>query len=192
MKIRLDQITQRDLQRLSPSPFVKKYSEQIVEASYGKPILDIACGGARNSILLAYLGGKVVGLDIDLHSAQSGQLHLANTAFENTVQQVGFIQSDLIRDPWPFQANSIGGIVNVHFLHETLLPVFCRSLIPGGYLLIETVEARGQNFRELPQAGVVKRALEHSCSFCTYKEQKTGPAGIDAVKVKLVAVKKSE
>lgn len=74
----LDQLTPTDLKHLWPSPLVRKFSEEIVRLSNGKPILDVACGGARNSTLLAYLGGKVLGIDIDLTQVQKGQRHLIN------------------------------------------------------------------------------------------------------------------
>ncbi len=185
----LDDLSPIDLKRLWPSPFVRKFCEDIVRGSSGQPILDVACGGARNSILLAYLGGRVLGIDVDLSRVQTNQRRLINSAFEKTVQEINFLHRDLIRDPWPFKTNSIGAIINVHFFHEPLLSSFCESLVPGGYLLIETVDARGGNFRDLPRAGVLRRALQDSCSFLTYEERQAGPSRVDAVTVKLVAVK---
>src|ERR1700747_3044855 len=67
---------------------------------------------------------------------------------------------DLVKDPWPFGRHGIGGIVNVHSFLPALIPWFEPSLLPGGYLLLETAAGCGGNYLELPMAGYVRRALE--------------------------------
>jgi SAM-dependent methyltransferase len=190
MSTRLNQVSASDLEMLSPSPFVRKYSEEIVRAAGDMPILDVACGGMRNGLLLSYFGGHVLGVDIDLTQAQHNQTRLKGTEFENAFQRIKYLRCDLIRDPWPFEAQSIGGIINVHFLHEPLLISFSESMVPGGFLLLETVAAHGENFRQLPRAGALRLALEqNSFSQVFYQERQVGLSGVDAATVKLLAVK---
>ena len=90
---------------------------------------------------------------------------------------------------WPYPPHSVGGVINIHFLHMPLLEMFSQSIIPGGFLIFETVEARGGNYHQLPKAGCIRAILDSSFSFLIYKEQSAGPASIDAVTVKLVAKK---
>jgi len=94
---------------------------------------------------------------------------------------------DLAHDPWPFGPGTAGAIINVHFLLPALFPLFQSSLIPGGYLLIETVPAHGGNYLELPRAGELRSALQGAFDFEFYKERKAGPGNYDAVTVQLLA-----
>jgi hypothetical protein len=94
---------------------------------------------------------------------------------------------DLVRDPWPLGADTVGGIINVHFLLPALFASFERSLRQGGYLLLESVPGCGGNYLDLPRAGEVKSALGKAFDFEFYKEGKVGPPGSDAVTVKAVA-----
>ena len=94
---------------------------------------------------------------------------------------------DLEVDRWPFDRGQLGGIVNVHFLLPAMLRHFKRSLSPGGYLLIETVPAHGQNYLELPKEGELRSALEKAFDLEFYKEKKTGPPEYKKVTVRLLA-----
>ena len=83
-----------------------------------------------------------------------------------------------------------GGIINVHFFLPTLLSVFARSLLPGAYLLIETIPGCGGNYLSLPSAGEVRKQLAGKFELPVYKESKVGPESIDAVTVKVLAKRK--
>jgi SAM-dependent methyltransferase len=145
----LDQLTERELRALSPSPFVRRFGNELVAAAKKKPILHVACGNARNAILLAYMGANVIGLDIELDRAHIFKKRIRGTAFERCLDRIRFVQCDLLQDPWP----SAGAIINVHFLSEPLLTCFQQSLADDGLLLVETVSTYGENYRELPVAG---------------------------------------
>jgi hypothetical protein len=67
--------------------------------------------------------------------------------------------------------------------------MFSKSMLAGGFLVLETVEARGGNYHQLPKSGCIREILGNTFSFLIYKEQSAGPAGVDAVTVKLVARK---
>jgi len=75
----------------------------------------------------------------------------------------------------------------VHFTLLALFPFFADSLIPHGYLLLETVPGCGGNFMELPKKGELKTLLESNFEFEMYKEKPVGPGEGNAVTVKLVA-----
>jgi hypothetical protein len=94
---------------------------------------------------------------------------------------------DLVKSPWPVDYGSAGGIINVHFTLPALFPLFANSLIPNGYLLLETVSGCGENFMELPKKGALKTALEANFEFEMYREKPVGPVERQAVTVKLLA-----
>jgi hypothetical protein len=77
----------------------------------------------------------------------------------------------------------------VHFLDFALFENFRLSLVDGGYLYIETFGGQGGNYLDLPKAGYLKARLQDDFHFQFYREKKVGPAGCDAVTVKLAARK---
>ena len=85
---------------------------------------------------------------------------------------------------------SVGGIINIHFTLPTLFPQFESSLIPHGYLLLETVPGVGGNYLELPKGGDLKVALGDAFDFEFYKERHVGPPEHNAVTVKLLAMRR--
>jgi SAM-dependent methyltransferase len=184
---RLDEPSESDLLRLSPSSSIKKFGKDIVLAAGERPILDVACGGGRNSAWISHLGGHVTGIDIDLHRIEMECSHSKDTLFAESFSRIELLKLDLIRGLWPYRPGSVGGIINIHFLHKPLLSAFSESLFPGGFLVLETIEGRGGNYRQLPKAGSVRAVLECFFTFLVYKERQVGPEDIDAVTVRLVA-----
>lgn len=73
-----------------------------------------------------------------------------------------------------------------------LFPFFADSLIPHGYLLLETVPGCGDNFMELPKEGELKTTLEANFEFEMYREKPAGPADSKSVTVKLVARRRAQ
>lgn len=72
----MDKLSGLDLRELAPSPLVKRFGEHIVESARRYPILDVACGGGRNGVFLSHLGGRVVGIDIDLSQIERHQRNI--------------------------------------------------------------------------------------------------------------------
>ena len=179
------QLSAEDLARLSPSPLIKQLGAQIVADAKGKPILDVACGGGRNAVLLAHLGGNVIGIDNDLKRLEAERVRLADTIFAPAFSKIKPFSLDLLADEWPFQPGSIGGIVNVHFLCSALFPAFASSIVPGGCLLLETIQGRGGNYLQLPKAKTLQSAFENFFALNLYKERKAGPKNHDAVTVQM-------
>jgi SAM-dependent methyltransferase len=171
------------------SPFVRKFAKQVIASSSGKPILDVACGSGRNALFLERMGGTVICIDRDLSSFNANlkrQFRFVRTLGMKLVPK----KVDLVKDPWPFDPHSVGGIINVDFLMPTLFPLFARSLVPGGCLLLETVAGRGGNYLELPQEGELKAVLGFAFDLEFYEERLVGPSDCNAVVVKLLARRK--
>lgn len=176
----------RDLIEIAPTAMVRRFGTEMVIGAGDRPILDVACGGGRNAILIAYLGGNVICIDKDLSKLAAQSIRLRGTVFAQAFSRITPVALDLIKDEWPFSANSIGGIVNVHFLHTRLFPLFVRSTTHGGHLLLETIQNRGENYRDLPRAGTLRSAFEPSFVLDVYRERRCGPDGHDSVTVQLL------
>lgn len=182
--VRLKKALRIDCQLLQASPLIRKFAQQMVEAARGHPMVDVACGSGRNAIYLAQLGCSVICLDRDTSRFRS------DFVATSILKRLKLIQMDLLADPWPFSQQTTGGIVLVDFLHVSLFPKFHSCLIKGGYVLIETVSARGGNYLELPKAGELRAAFDASFNFCFYREHKAGPPEVDAVAVKMLAMRR--
>jgi SAM-dependent methyltransferase len=164
----------------------------MVSAAAGNPILDVACGAGRNALFLARNGSKVVCLDKDLVKLRTELLRLGRRKEELTARRMVLQTIDLLRDGWPFGAGSAGGIINVHFFSLSLLSFFESTLMPGGYLLLETIPGCGGNWVSLPKSGEVRAALERSFEFEFYRETKIGPRRAGSVTVGLFAKRRLE
>lgn len=151
----------------------------MAHTSCGKPILDVACGSGRNGLFLKSFGCDVIFVDRAL------------TRLHDRVRSSSF-EIDLGRDPWPFTHGALGGIVNVHFLLPELFPHYAASLLPGTYLLIETVLGCGHNCLELPKAGRLRQELAGDFTFDRYRERAVGPSDREAVTVRLLARRRVE
>lgn len=161
---------------LEPSRLVRKFGLKIHEAAGGAPILDVACGTGRNAIFLSQLNCDVVCADKTLGGFKGHQS-----------RRLSIVKLDLLADPWPFGRRTLGGIVDVHFLSFRLFPLFEKSLIPGGYLLVETVAGHGGNYLELPKAGMIKAILQTGFRLEFYRERYVGPENHKAVTVQALA-----
>jgi SAM-dependent methyltransferase len=175
------------MDNLEASSLVRRFGAKVAGASHGKPILDVACGSGRNAFFLSSLGATVICMDRELTRLREHLAQNASTCFIEGADRLVPHQIDLIKTHWPFDYESAGGIINVHFTLPTLFPFFANSLIPHGYLLLETVPGCGGNFLELPKKGELKTALEANFEFEMYKEKPVGTADRNAVTVKLVA-----
>lgn len=171
-----------DNSRLSqPSSLVKRFAPTIIGAASGYPIIDVACGSGRNALYIAQFGCTVICLDRDL-------TRLKNQLPKRRIsKRLTLLEMDLLADLWPFGPHTIGGIVLVDFLDRSLSALFEKSLIPGGYVLVQTISGRGGNYLELPRAGELKIAFEKSFDFCIYREVKASPRASNAVTVRMLA-----
>src|SRR5258708_29373224 len=170
-----------------PCPLVRRFSSKMAAAASNRPILDVACGSGRNALHLWQLGCTVICIDNDLQRLTAQNPSLSPGIPTTARQRLILKQIDLLKDPWPFGSSTAGGIVSVHFLTSTLLPLFESSLSPGGYLLLETVPGHGGNYLQLPRSGELRTVLARGFDIEFYRERKVGPPGHGAVSVRLLA-----
>ena len=166
---------------------VERFATKIAESSQGLPILDVACGSGRNALPFYQLGCQVICVDKDLSDLKAQLLPLLPRVSAREAARIELREIDLLKECWPFEMRSIGGIINIHFFCAALLPLFERSLVPQAYLLFETVPGCGGNYVELPREGAVRESLTNGFCFEFYKERRVGPKDRDAVTVQLLA-----
>jgi SAM-dependent methyltransferase len=171
----------------------------LIGETKGQPeaiLLDVGCGYGRNAVALALRGFSVVCVDQDFERLNA-LVRLAPRHFADLTQpgcavgQLYPLLAKLGPSSWPFGENCFAGIVCVHFLSVALFDAFQSSLVPGGYLYIETFGGHGRNHLELPQAGQLRTLLSRGFQLPFYREKKVGPVDYDAVTVKLLARKRS-
>lgn len=175
------------MSNLEASSLVRRFGAKVVGASHGKPILDVACGSGRNAFFLSSLGATVICMDRELTRLRGYMAQNSSTCFIERADRLVPHQIDLVKTPWPFDYRIAGGIINVHFTLPALFQFFANSLVPNGYLLVETVPGCGDNFLELPKKGELKTSLEANFEFEMYEEKLVRPAESKAVTVKLAA-----
>jgi SAM-dependent methyltransferase len=170
-----------------PTALVRKFAPNLAATAGAFPILDVGCGSGRNALPLSELGCTVICMDKDLSPLEAEKSRLQGFCSLSTLARLIPQKIDLLRSEWPIAPRFAGGIVNIHFFLPSLFPFFATSLVPGGYLLFETVPGCGENYLELPKAGQIKALLGEPFRFDLYKEKKVGPINYDAVTVRLVA-----
>jgi len=184
-------VGEQRVKRLKPSALVQRFAALVAESAGDKPILDVACGSGRNANVFFGLGCDVICIDKDLNGFRSVEPIIDHAPLRSATPHLCLRRVDLMSDPWPFGANSIGGILNVHFLLPALFPFFEKSLKSKGYLLLETVSGCGGNYVQLPKAGEIRSAFEKAFDLEFYKERKVGPEKCDAVTVQLLAKRRT-
>jgi SAM-dependent methyltransferase len=163
----------------------------------GGTVLDAGCGAGRNARFLRMLGFDVVCADKNERAVRSivdfgDAERLAGEAGPGC--RVGGLMPlivDLNRKNWPFARDAFKAIVSIDFVDVQLFGSFRTSLRNGGLLVVESVSGRGGNYLELPTRCAVESALR-DCSeleLLFYKDRTVGPAGQNAVTLKMMAVK---
>lgn len=99
--------------------------------------LDIACGNGRNAIFLAEQGFQVTGVDFSLEAlAQLGKEASARRLVIET--QMIDLEVDLRLPVGPYDL-----VIDFFYLHRPLLPQMCKSLKPGGLMVLRTFSRAG-------------------------------------------------
>ena len=167
----------------SPSRLLMRWAHLF---SREAPVLDAGCGAGRNAIALAQQGLRVVCADQD-RSCLSRIEDLAPQ--EHGLGSLAPVCTSLSADQWPFRYASFSAVVCVHFLDLDLLPLIRSSLCERGHLYIETIGGQGENYRDLPPAGTLRRLLDPDYSLMLYEERRAGPEQYGKRAVKLLAQK---
>ena len=155
------------------------------------PVLDVGSGFGRNAVALALLGLDVVCADCN-PTRLTTQVKIAPEYIEKmkpkeVTGELYPICTTLSAFNWPFSPNCFSAILCIHFLDTALFPFFRSSLGAGGYLYVETFGGHGQNYLDLPRAGLLRELLSSQFQLLHYWERKVGPADCDAVSVRLFA-----
>lgn len=108
-----------------PSAWVTTHTSR--PASVRNQALDLACGKGRHSFWLADQGWHVTAIDRDLPGTD-----------QDTKAPITWIEADLERGNWPFDAAQFDLIVVVNYLHRPLFDNLRQTLRPGGTLIYET------------------------------------------------------
>ena len=104
---------------VQPSDWVRRWAELVTRG----PVLDIASGGGRHSLLFAERGFEVVAVDRDAQA----------------IPGVRAVQADLESAPWPFAGQRFAAIVVTNYLHRPLFPTLAGALDEEGVLEIRPV-----------------------------------------------------
>ena len=178
----------------SPSQTLMSFADELVKLRH-RPAIDVGCGFGRNAVALASRGISVVCVDKDLSClrtlAERASEHIARSMQQSsgTAGQIYPVCCDVCV-AWPFPGSYFSTFVFIHFFRLHLVDAVASSLVPGGFLYIETFGNHGGNYLDLPKAGQIHDLLASRFHMPFYKERKAGPCGYDAVSVKVFACKK--
>ena len=89
------------------------------------PVLDVACGSGRHSLLFSQKGLPVLAVDREPQRIPGAE----------------FLQADLENGPWPLVGRRFAAIVVTNYLHRPLFAQLESSLEDGGVLIYETFMA---------------------------------------------------
>ena len=117
-----------------PSPWVERFLPLITA---GGPVLDLACGNGRHSLLLAEHGYRVEAVDRDAAA-------LAGIAAREP--RIAVRTADLEGGPWPYHGSAFDGIVVTNYLFRPLLPMLLNALEVNGVLIYETFMVGNERF----------------------------------------------
>jgi SAM-dependent methyltransferase len=178
----------------SPSKTLMSFVDELVQLRH-RPAIDLGCGFGRNAVALASRGLSIVCVDKDLDRLRTlaklapGQIRrsMPRRALGAGKVYPVCIDADIA---WPFPNGFFSAVICVHFFKPNLLDAIGSSLMPGGFLYIETFGDHGGNYLDLPRGGQVNDLLRGGFCKLFYKERKAGPNGYDAVTVRVFARKR--
>lgn len=146
-----------------PSPWIITHANLVAG---GARVLDLAAGKGRHSRLFLDQGTRVTAVDLDC------------SALKENIQSsdLTVIETDLEKDPWPFEEKSFDTVVVTNYLWRPLFGSIGDVLVPGGILLYETFalgnEAYGKpsNPEFLLRPGELKDAFERTFEILAFEE----------------------
>ncbi len=113
----------------------------IGERAAGLPILELGCGGGRDTEVLAAAGHKVIGLELSPKAIANARQRVPSAEFH----------AQDIRAAWPVdRAGVIVASLSLHYFPwtetEALVERIARMLIPGGVLLCRLNSTNDHHF----------------------------------------------
>lgn len=115
------------------------------------PVLDVASGAGRHSIVFAERGLEVVAVDREPQSIAGAR----------------FVQADLESGaPWPFAGQRFAAIVVTNYLHRPLFPRLEAALGEGGVLIYETFMVGNERYGRPSNPAFLLKPGELLGAFC--------------------------
>ena len=115
----------------TPSSFLQKIFDSDHWTIPPGKALDVATGKGRNALFLATRGFQVTAIDISAVGLEEGR----KRARENSLL-IAWQQADL--DNLELAAAAYDLIVNINYLHRSLIPQIKRAVKNGGHVLFDT------------------------------------------------------
>ena len=129
------------MSQATSDPWLARWLPLVAERARGLPVLELGCGGGRDSAVLAAAGHRVVGVDLSAEAVERAR---------QRVPQAEFHCQD-IRAPFPVErAGVVVASLSLHYFPwpetETLVERIGRLLDPGGVLLCRLNSTNDHHF----------------------------------------------
>lgn len=149
------------------------------------PIADVGCGYGRNGLFFLNHQFHVDFIDIDTDALKDIELNFRYQRDNNAIYDFTTICLDLYTNIWPFNESKLGGIICVDFLPLHMYPYFTKSLMTNGFLYIETISARGENWKALPPFCLIYNLMYKDFDITYRNEHLAKPysAGVSTLKI---------
>jgi SAM-dependent methyltransferase len=128
---------------LPGDPWLDRWMALIERHAAGRPILELGCGGGRDSTTLAAAGHRVIGIDGSSKAIETARQHVP----------AGSFHCQDLRAPFPVGDAAAGVVVASLSLHyfpwtetEELVRRVRRTLMPGGLLLCRLNSTNDRHF----------------------------------------------
>jgi len=125
-----------------PAALLQQHLPLLVEAAARGEVLDLACGGGQNGLLLAKHGASVVFADRNQAALGSCEKAAQQIAERIRLWQVDFEAADTT----PLAGQQFAAILVFRYLHRPLIPAIRQALMPGGLLVYETFTIENRQF----------------------------------------------
>jgi len=117
-----------------PSAWITRFASLVPQ---GGTVLDLACGGGRNSRHFLERGYKIVAVDRNTDAVDDLATH----------GRAEIVTADLEDgSPWPFEGRRFDGVVVTNYLYRPLLDILVNSLNDGGVFIYETFARGNEEF----------------------------------------------
>ena len=131
----------------APSALILEHGDALANAARLGPLLDLACGGGRNTLAAARAGLPIIGIDQDAKALA----RLDRVASEAGLD-LSCVRADLETSfGIPIKSRSCGAVLVFRFLYRPLAPAIATLLAPGGLLLYETFTIHQKNLSQGPR-----------------------------------------
>jgi hypothetical protein len=113
-------------------------------------------------------GWNTIAFDLDRNALTSLMTHYAMRRAE-LGGQIAAVCADLSRRP-PIRPASFGLVMLIEYSIEIEIRTLVSAVRPDGYLILETFQDRGENWRGLPSPGALRALLGSEFDLLSYNE----------------------